>query len=142
MIVSLSETFLTDFSNIRRELFLKTNQTEKIVVSENFWNNQSDKTEVLINGNYFDVKSTQHIKNKVILNVVHDKLDLNFKKITENLNKKNKLLKTKKSIDFLLSKSLQLVLNSKIITSKNTFYSSPILKNKIVISFFRPPTSV
>jgi hypothetical protein len=142
MIVSLSETFLTDFSNIRRELFLSANKTEKIIVSENFWKNQSDKNEILINGNYFDVKSVNHIQNKVIIEVVHDKFELTFKKISENLNKKHKLLKTKKNIEILPSKEFQFAFKSSKILSKNNFFSPTILKNKIVIPLFHPPTFI
>jgi hypothetical protein len=142
MIVSLSETFLTDFSNIRRELLLSATKTEKIEVSENFWENQTDKHEIFINGNFFDVKSIFIIKNKVILNVVNDKLDLNFKKITENLNKKNKVTKNKKNIEILPSKEFQFAFKSSEILSKNNFNLQTILKNKIVIPLFHPPTFI
>lgn len=142
MIVSISETFLSDFSNIRRELFMKANDTEKIIVSENFWSKQSDKKEVFIEGNYYDVKSVKISKTNVILNVVHDKLELNFKKITENLNKKNKINKQKKNIEILTSKELRLVFNSKEIIFKNNFNSTSIEWNKIVIPHFRPPTFI
>lgn len=142
MIVSISETFLSDFSNIRRELFLKAHDTEKIVVSENFWEKQIDKKEVFIDENYYDVKSVEISKTKVVLEVVHDKLELNFKKITENLNKKNKINKHKKSIEILPYKEFQLVLNSNRITCKNNFNSTTIAWNKIVIPHFRPPTFI
>lgn len=142
MIASISETFLSDFSNIRRELFLKANETEKIIVSENFWSKQNDKKEVFIEGNYYDVKSVKISKTNVILNVVHDKLELNFKKITENLNKKNKINKQKKNIEILTSKELRLVFNSKENIFKNNFNSTSIEWNKIVIPHFRPPTFI
>lgn len=142
MSVSISETFFSDFSNIRRELFLKANETEKIIVSENFWSKQNDKREVFIEGNYYDVKSVKISENNVILNVVHDKLELNFKKITENLNRKNKVTKNKKNIEILPSKALQLVFNSKEIIFKNNFNSTTIEWNKIVIPHFHPPTFI
>lgn len=139
MIVSLSETFLTDFINIRRELFLGTNKTEKLVCSEVFWSKQLDKKEIQINGNYYDVKSISYIQKKVILNVVQDNFELTFKIITENLNKKHKLLKTKKNIDILPSQEFQFSLKSSKIISKNNFNSPISLENKILILLFQPP---
>lgn len=142
MIVSISETFLSDFSNIRRELFLKANDTEKIMVSKNLWKKQIDKKEIFIDDNYYDVKSVEISKSKVILEVVQDKLELNCKKIIENLNKKNKINKYKKSIEILPCKEIQLVINSNKISYKNNFNSTTIAWNKIVIPHFRPPTFI
>jgi hypothetical protein len=142
MIVSISETFLTDFNTIRRELFLKTNSSEKIIVSEAFWNIQSDKKEVLIKGMYYDIKSFKQIKNQFVLHAIPDKFDSIFKKLTENLNKKHKLIKSNKSINFLPLTEFQLVFSTNELNSKNNFSVTSILKNKVVVPFFRPPNLV
>lgn len=140
MIANIFETFLTDFNDIRMELLLKTNETENIEVTQPFWANQLDKQEIIIDGNYYDVKSIQYASNKIILKVVHDVFDLSFKKITENLNKKNKVVKTKKHIEILPNNTFQYTLNNVVFFLENNFLFLTIQENKIVIPFFHPPS--
>lgn len=139
IIVNLSETFLIDYSTIRREVFLNSNQTKNMKVSSFFWDNQLDKSEIIINGNYYDIKEVKVYKNKILLKVVHDKYDLAFKKISQNLKKKHKLLKAKKGLEIIPVKEFKGNFIETISFLLNNFKTQSMLLFTIVIRPIKPP---
>ena len=57
LILLFTETFFSDFKEVRRSIFIDANKTETLIISKTTWDSFSDKSEFKYNGDYYDVKS-------------------------------------------------------------------------------------
>ena len=138
-----SETFLSDFQEIRRNVLIDIhNKTETIVIPKTTWDSFSDQHEFKYKGNYYDVKSFVLHNEVVKVEVIKDSLEIILKTISKTSNSKkskNHPLHSKKTIDFYFSKTPSIYLFS-INTIAKPNYQHPLhLQNKYLFSLFRPP---
>ena len=143
LLLLFSETFLSDFQEIRRNVLIDVaNKTETLVIPKNIWNSFSDQHEFKYNGDYYDVKSFVCENKTVKVVVIKDAFEIILKTISKtshSKSKKNHTLNGKKTIDFYFTKipSVNLFYNHTIINSN---YKHPLqLQNNYLFSLFHPP---
>ena len=142
LILLFTETFFSDFKEVRRSIFIDANKTETLIISKTTWDSFSDKSEFKYNGDYYDVKSFDCENEVVKIKVIKDSFEIILKTISKNTaskNKKSESFKNKKIINFYYFKTPTLYLfTNKIISKINYSYVSNF-QDKYLFSIFRPP---
>lgn len=147
LFILLSESFLSDFQEIRRNVLieLEDEKTATLFIPKSIWNSFSDKGEFEYQGDYYDTKSFVCQNNTVKVEVIPDSFELVLKtiiKATHSTDKKDLSSKEKKKIELYLSKitSVDLFQNN---AEFHSYYDFPFLfPNKYFYSLFRPPVFV
>lgn len=142
LLLLFSETFISDFQEVRRSVFVDTNKTETLRISKTTWDSFSDKDEFKYNGDYYDVKSVVCENEIIKVKAIKDSFEIILKTISKTSNsksKKNESLKNKKTIDFYYSKIpiINLFSNNTIVNSN--YYYTLHLVNDYLFFLFRPP---
>lgn len=91
LLLLFSETFISDFQEIRRNLLVDIhNKTETLVIPKSTWDSLSDKNEFKYKGDYYDVKSFVCHNEVVKVEVIKDSFEIILKTISKTSNSKSK----------------------------------------------------
>ncbi len=147
LLLLFSETFISDFQDIRRKVVLNASHdtTETLLIPKTVWNTYTDKGEIEYQNNYYDINSFTVDEEVVKAIAYKDSFELILKGISKNLNSKTKKshhLPAKKTIVFYFFKSPALVFFSTLNERFKHYSYAVLLKSNFHFSFFRPPTLV
>mgnify|MGYP000959647671 CR=1 FL=1 len=137
-----TETFFSDFKEVRRSIFIDANKTETLIISKTTWDSFSDKSEFKYNGDYYDVKSFDCENEVVKIKVIKDSFEIILKTISKNTaskNKKSESFKNKKKINFYFFKIPTIDLFTYKTINKISYSYTSCIQDKYLFFLFRPP---